>query len=116
MEHKIEFGNIPWESSVNGVRFKPYIVNGKLMRLVEFSREFVESDWCVKGHIGYILEGQMEIDFSGERIIFNRGDGLFIPEGEDHKHKATVLSEKVSALLIENIEQDASADTDKMRR
>jgi quercetin dioxygenase-like cupin family protein len=91
MEHKIAFGTIPWESSAKGVRFKPYILNGKRMRLVEFSREFVESDWCEKGHIGYILEGQMEIDFSGERIIFNHGDGLFIPEGEDNKHKAKIL-------------------------
>jgi quercetin dioxygenase-like cupin family protein len=68
---------------------------------VEFFREFVEPDWYRRGHIGYVLEGEMEIDFSGQRVLFSQGDGIFIPPGEEHKHKATVLTDVVRVILVE---------------
>ena len=71
------------------------------MRWVEFSKEFVEPDWCTKGHIGYILEGQIEIDFDGKNEVFGPGDGIFIPAGHEHKHKGRVLTDKVKAILVE---------------
>ena len=100
-QYKIDFESMPWESPTDGVRFKAFERNGKKLRLVEFSKEFVESDWCTKGHTGYILEGQMEIDFDGEKEIFGPGDGVFIPAGQEHKHKGRVLTEKVEAILVE---------------
>ena len=100
-QYKIDFESMPWESTTDGVRFKAFERNGKKLRLVEFSKEFVEPDWCTKGHIGYILEGQMEIDFDGEKEIFGPGDGDFIPAGQEHKHKGRVLTEKVTAILVE---------------
>jgi quercetin dioxygenase-like cupin family protein len=71
--------------------------------LAEFSREFVEADWCTKGHIGYVLEGQIEIDFDGEAIVFGPGDGLFIPAGEEHKHKGRALGDVVRVVLVEDV-------------
>lgn len=90
-----------WESPADGVRFKAYEQGSKKLRLVEFSKKFVEPDWCSNGHIGYILEGQMEIDFDGEKIILGPGDGIFIPAGPEHKHKGRVLTDKVTAILVE---------------
>jgi len=64
MEHyKIDFKSMAWETPARGARFKAFEQGGRKLRLVEFSKEFVEPDWCTKGHIGYILEGQIEIDF-----------------------------------------------------
>lgn len=100
-QYKIDFESMPWESPTAGVKFKAYERDASKLRLVEFSKEFVEPDWCTKGHIGYILEGQMEIDFDGEKEIFGPGDGVFIPAGQDHKHKGRVLTEKVTAILVE---------------
>ena len=99
--HRIDFESMEWESPADGVKFKAYQQHNKKLRLVEFSKEFVESDWCTKGHIGYILDGQMEIDFSGNKEIFGPGDGVFIPAGQQHKHKGRVLTEKVTAILVE---------------
>jgi mannose-6-phosphate isomerase-like protein (cupin superfamily) len=62
---------------------------------------FVEPGWCTRGHVGYILEGQAEVDFDGEIIRFSAGDGVFIPEGEENRHKLTVLSEFVRMILVE---------------
>jgi quercetin dioxygenase-like cupin family protein len=92
-----------WETQADGVRFKAYEQDGRKLRLVEFTKEFVEPDWCTKGHIGYILEGQMEIDFDGDKEIFGPGDGLFIPAGEDHKHKGRVLTDTVKIILAEDV-------------
>ena len=100
-EYKIDFESIQWDRPSVGVRFKAYEQGGKKLRLVEFSKEFVEPDWCTKGHVGYILQGQMEIDFNGKVILFGPGDGVFIPTGQKHKHKATVLTDTVEAILVE---------------
>ena len=100
-QYKIDFESMEWESPADGVRFKAYEQDGKKLRLVEFGREFVEPDFCTKGHIGYILEGQIEIDFNGDVIVFGQGDGLFIPAGEKHRHKARVITDTVKAVLME---------------
>ena len=100
--YKIDFESIQWEIRANGVRFKAYEQDGRKLRLVEFAKEFIEPDWCVKGHTGYILEGKMEIDFDGEKEVFGPGDGVFIPAGEKHKHKGRVLTNKVKAILVED--------------
>ena len=100
-QYRLDFESIAWESPADGVRFKAYQQNNKKLRLVEFSKNFVEPDWCTRGHIGYILAGQMEIDFDGNKEVFGPGDGVFIPAGRQHKHKGRVLTDKVKAILAE---------------
>ena len=102
-KYKIDFKTMPWETPAVGVRFKAHEQDGRKLRLAEFTKEFVEADWCTKGHIGYVLEGQMEIDFDGKVIMFVQGDGLFIPAGEKHKHKAKVLTETMKIILVEDV-------------
>ena len=103
MEHyRIDFESMPWQTPAAGVRFKYYEKNGRKLRFAEFRREFTESDWCIKGHIGYVLEGRMEIDFDGRVVLFEAGDGLFIPAGQEHKHKGKVLTDVVRLLLVED--------------
>ena len=102
MQYKVDFGSMEWETPAEGVRFKAYEQGGKKLRLVEFAKEFVEPDWCTKGHFGYILEGQIEIDFDGKAIPFGPGDGVFIPAGEEHKHKGRVLTDAVKIILAED--------------
>jgi quercetin dioxygenase-like cupin family protein len=101
-QYKVDFDSMPWETPAEGVRFKSYEQDGRKLRLVEFAREFVETEWCMKGHIGYVLQGQMEIDFDGKVVAFSSGDGIFIPAGEKHKHKAKVLTNMVKVILVED--------------
>ncbi len=101
-QYKVEFGDIPWEAPAPGVRFKRFERLGRQIRLVEFSKGFVEPDWCRRGHIGYVLDGRCEIDFDGHVVQYGPGDGIFIPSGEDHRHKATVLSDTVIVILVED--------------
>jgi ethanolamine utilization protein EutQ (cupin superfamily) len=102
-QYRVDFDSKPWETPAEGVRFKSYQQDGGKLRLVEFTREFVETDRCTKGHIGYVLEGQMEIDFNGKKVVFSAGDGVFIPRGKNHKHKAKVLTDMVKIILVEDM-------------
>ncbi len=102
-QYLVDFKSMQWETQAAGVKFKAYQNGGKKLRLVEFTKEFVEPDWCRKGHIGYVLEGQMEIDFNRKMVIFGPGDGLFIPAGEQHQHKARILTDVLKVILIEDL-------------
>jgi len=101
--YDVDFTAIPWMSPAPGVRYKALQQDGKQLRMVEFSRDFVEPDWCQRGHIGYVVEGELEIDFNGQLITFHAGDGVFIPPGEAHKHKARALTEVATLVLVEDV-------------
>lgn len=101
--YKIDFESTSWETRAPGVRVKIHQLDGKQLRVVEFTSDFVELDWCKRGHIGYVLEGQLQIDFNGRQVVFNPGDGLSIPAGEEHKHKAKVLDGVARLVLVEDI-------------
>ena len=66
---KIDFTSIPWETPADGVRFKAYKQDGSQVRLVEFTDKLVETDWCKKGHIVYILEGRLEVNFDSNVVV-----------------------------------------------
>ncbi|GMT49003.1 MAG: hypothetical protein IEMM0008_0542 [bacterium] len=99
--YHIDFNAIPWESPEKGIRTKTIIKGSKKLRIVEFSNDFVETDWCLKGHIGYILEGEIEIDFDGSIQLFKTGEGLFIPKGQKHRHQSTI--QKARLFLVEEV-------------
>jgi ethanolamine utilization protein EutQ (cupin superfamily) len=100
-QYKIDFESMAWKTPAVGVRFKAYEKDGRKLRLIEFTKEFVEPG-CTKGHIGYVLEGQLEIDIGGKVIVLGPGDGLSIPAGEEHKHKARILTDVARVVLVED--------------
>lgn len=98
-QYRIDFASFPWNSQAPGVRFKVHKRLGTQLRVVEFTREFVEADWCTRGHIGSVLEGSLEIDFQGTPIVFNAGEGLSIEPGRNHQ--ARVVTDCVRLVLVE---------------
>jgi hypothetical protein len=99
--HKVAFESLPWQAPAPGVRFKAFEHEGRRLRLAEFTKDFVEADWCVKGHIGYVLEGVLAVDFHDRTDVFAAGDGLFIPPGDEHGHKARTVTDSVTLVLVE---------------
>lgn len=96
----IAFRNMEWESPAPGIRYKSVSRNNRRIRLVEFSEEFDEEDWCTSGHAGYVLEGGLSVDFDGSVLEFSAGDGIFIPPGNDSRHKASVAGGKKALLVL----------------
>lgn len=102
VQYKADFGKLEWGSPVAGVRHKYLDQNNLRLRLVEYTNE-MPPHWCEKGHYGYLIDGWMEIEYEKEKIVYNPGDGIFIPDGPEHKHRARVLSGKAVAFFVEKV-------------
>ena len=100
--YRIDFASIPWESPIDGLRQKVYRVDGRQLRLVEYSKD-LPAHWCEKGHIGYVLQGQLEIRFDGQTQVYGPGDGVFIPDGPEHRHMGRVLSDTATLVFVEDV-------------
>jgi quercetin dioxygenase-like cupin family protein len=100
-DYRIDFESLPWEPVMDGVRQKVVAHSGRKVRFVEYSKA-MPPHWCAKGHFGYILRGRLEIEFGNGTQVFEEGNGVFIPDGEEHRHRATVLSDVVRAIFVED--------------
>jgi len=83
------------------MRQKIHRIGDRRLRLVEYAKGLAPH-WCDKGHIGYVLEGEMEIRFDHEVQLYAPGDGIFIPNGEAHRHMATILTDTVTVIFVED--------------
>ena len=102
MEHStrhIDFKHIQWHEG-HGFKNKRHFMGNFSMRIAEFYPDFVEEFWCKKGHYGYVIEGEMYVRFEGEVIHYKKGDGIAIPAGEAHRHKAMVDQGKFARLVL----------------
>jgi len=102
LQYRIDFKKLDWETPVKGVRNKTFRYGGKQLRLVEYTEE-MPPHWCKKGHYGLVLNGELEIEYENEKIVYKSGDGVFIPDGENHKHKGRVLTESVRIIFVEDV-------------
>jgi quercetin dioxygenase-like cupin family protein len=101
---KVPFEEMPWEQLRPDVRQKIYCNGSRQIRIVEFDTSNSPENWCESGHIGYVLRGGLRIDFNGQVISFGPGDGLFIPAGAEHQHRAVEIQRGTQLLMIEDIE------------
>ena len=102
MSFLVNFEGMTWDEPATGVRTKTFVNGSQQIRLVEFSEGFVEPDWCRHGHAGYVIDGEFANDYSGKIERYKKGDVIFIPEGEQARHKAVLgKGEKVLLLLFE---------------
>jgi len=102
LQYKIEFDQLQTFEPMKGIQCKIYKHNNKQIRLVKYSKE-MPLHWCNKGHYGYILEGEFEIEYLNKKIVYKTGDGVFIPDGEAHKHQAKVISDFVKVIFVEDV-------------
>ncbi len=102
-ERRIDFEKLKWETPHPGMKQKIYNCEGECIRLVEFSEDFVEENWCLNRHIGVVLEGEMDINFNAEVVHYRKGDGIWTAGGQDNKHKVLIApGQHVRLLLFEN--------------
>ena len=100
-DYLVNFTGLPWESPAPGIRHKLHRVDARVLRLVEYSREMVPH-WCIKGHVGQIVAGSLEIEFGSGTQRFEAGNWLFIPPGPEHAHRAFALGSVAIALFVED--------------
>ncbi len=94
----VDFRDMQWQSDRPGMRFKTYAEGDQKLKLVEFSDQLCEGEWCTLGHVGFMLEGSMTVEFEERRITFNAGDGIFVPGG--HRHKASMARGRTAVAVF----------------
>jgi hypothetical protein len=99
---KIVFDALEWQEGLPGARFKAYVEGRKRMRLLELSAGFADPEWCVTGHAGFVIAGELEIDFDGQVVRYGEGDGILIPAGASARHKAHPVTPIVRLFLVED--------------
>lgn len=103
-DYKIVFNNMDWEILGAGVKQKQVLSCSQRLRLLRFDDAFVEGEWCIKGHVGYVIEGDLTIQFAGIDVSYKAGDVLVISSGESNKHKAKIRKGKfVELFLVEQV-------------
>ena len=56
------------------------------VRMGEFSPGYSAPDWCTRGHVVLILEGELETELQdGRRVVQGPGMGLHIGDGHSHR-------------------------------
>ncbi len=99
----IQFDKLDWQTPLPGVRYKAFRQNGKQLRLVEFTPDFVEPDWCEKGHAGIVLSGELDVEFKNQVVRYPEGSAIFIPSGAENGHKARAVASVVRLFLVEEV-------------
>jgi quercetin dioxygenase-like cupin family protein len=102
-QYQVLFDELEWQDGIHGARFKIHREGNKQIRVLEFTSEFVEPEWCKKEHIGFVIKGELEIDFHGRIVKYPEGSGLFIPAGLASAHKARSVTPTVLLFLVEDI-------------
>ncbi len=100
-KYKIDFDALEQQSPMKGLRIKAFTEDGRRLRLVEYTPE-MPPHWCEKGHIGLVLEGRFEIRYDSETVVYEPGDGVFIPSGAANRHMGRALSDVVRVIFVED--------------
>jgi quercetin dioxygenase-like cupin family protein len=103
LQYLVRFDELEWEQPMQGVRCKIYREGNRQLRLVEYTQK-MPVHWCARGHYGMILDGEFEIEYTNDRFVYRSGDGVFIPEGTSHRHRAKALTDRVRVIFIEDVE------------
>jgi len=70
-----------------GARLKELAAHGKRLRLVEFGPGFSDPGWCLKGHVVYLLEGELESEYEDGISSRRAGEAYIIPAGVKHRSR-----------------------------
>jgi len=102
MEDKVitDFNNLRWEvwekQNFTG-KAKAGKYGPKRIRLLKFPPGFKERKWCKVAYQGYVVEGEMEIEFEKETIRCYKNSGFVVPAGN---HRLKSLNNKEVILFV----------------
>ncbi len=78
------------QPEVPGIASRALDVNGVRWALVEYEPGVLREEWCLEGHSGLVLEGEVTYEFEGGRepMALRQGDAFTLADGEAHRRQA----------------------------
>lgn len=82
----VELDAVEWVEEDEGVRARVGRVRGGRWALVEYAPRSERHEWCMDGHVGYILAGTIEYELEGGGMIeVGAGSCFVLPAGQRHR-------------------------------
>ena len=94
-----QFDQVEWQQVGEFARQKLIQLEDKRIRMLELSAGFREAEWCDRGHIGYVISGELQMEFPESNASYSEGDGLFLLPGQ--KHKASISQGTTQLFLVD---------------
>jgi quercetin dioxygenase-like cupin family protein len=83
-EHAGETGTAIWRTLNNG---------DLRMRVVEYSAGYLADHWCDRGHVIYVIEGELESELKdGRRFVYGPGMGYTVSDYGDSPHRSSTVT------------------------
>lgn len=86
----VDFEAQSHEPEAPGISSQAIVVNGVRWALVEYEPGVLREEWCLEGHSGYALAGDVTYEFSDGRapVHVRAGAGFSLPAGSGHRGRA----------------------------
>lgn len=83
----IALQSTPWADDVPGIRAQETHAQGRRWAIVEYAEHARREEWCLDGHAGFVLEGQVEYEFSDDEgpMLVSEGDAFTLATGRGHR-------------------------------
>ncbi|MDD5542783.1 MAG: cupin domain-containing protein [Acidobacteriia bacterium] len=87
MIKSFQFFQLDWNETSPGITQKGFESDGSRFRLVQYAVDAKHEEWCARGHIGLVLDGEIEFETPEEKLRIKSGEAFEIPEGTPHRAK-----------------------------
>jgi quercetin dioxygenase-like cupin family protein len=86
-DSQIPFGEIEWADDVPGIRARETDLEGRRWAIVEYAEGARREEWCLDGHVGFVLEGGVEYEFEdgGDPLKASAGEAFCLSTGRGHR-------------------------------
>lgn len=83
----ISLADLPWADDVPGIRAREAQNGGRRWAIVEYAPGARRDEWCLDGHAGFVLEGEIEYEFSDgdPPLVVSEGTGFTLATGRGHR-------------------------------
>lgn len=79
-------------------RVKMTHVRGQRLRLLELPAGFAEEEWCLRGHTGYVVQGEFVVRFDDHEVPCGPGMAFTIPDGVRHRSRG--MREQATVVFV----------------
>jgi quercetin dioxygenase-like cupin family protein len=96
----LHFSEMDWEDDVPGIRDRATAVDGARWAIVEYAESAAREEWCEDGHRGYVVDGEIEYEFSDGRgrVRAATGDAFILPGGVAHRGRN--LAQRATTMFL----------------
>jgi quercetin dioxygenase-like cupin family protein len=83
---RLPFSSLGWAAGAHPLEKKKLVVSHPVA-LLEFAPGFEDPQWCVRGHVIYVLDGALELVLDEGTEQLQAGDGCVLDCGTRHRAK-----------------------------